>query len=121
MGGDRLHHRWMPVVGLVGAAAWGFELVAAAVGTPRSNRMRCWLCPKCNRHVNIPCAVAAVVAVTTRITCTCTEELEERLVRVDVLKESLAARQAAQRPVQRQVIRKGGFQKGSDDEDSDFE
>lgn len=49
------------------------------------------------------------------------EELEERLVRVDVLKESLAARQAAQRPVQRQVIRKGGFQKGSDDEDSDFE
>jgi hypothetical protein len=50
-----------------------------------------------------------------------TDQLEERLVRVDVLKESLAARQAAQRPVQRQVIRKGGFQKGSDDEDSDFE
>ncbi len=49
------------------------------------------------------------------------EELEERLVRADVLKESLAARQAAQRPAQRQVIRTGIYQKGSDDEDSDFE
>lgn len=53
--------------------------------------------------------------------CCPAEDLEERLVRTDVIKESLAARQAAQRPAQRQVIRKGGFQKGSDDEDSDFE
>lgn len=50
-----------------------------------------------------------------------TDDLADRLARVDIIKESLAAKQAAQRPAQRQVIRTGIYQKGSDDEDSDFE
>jgi hypothetical protein len=49
------------------------------------------------------------------------DDLENRLAAVDVIKESSAARAAAQRPAQRQVIRTGIYQKGSDDEDSDFE
>lgn len=54
------------------------------------------------------------------VLCCPAEELAERLARVDVIKESMAARQA-QRPAPRQVIRTGIYQKGSDDEDSDFE
>lgn len=50
-----------------------------------------------------------------------TDDLVNRLASVDVIKESSAARAAAQRPAQRQVIRTGIYQKGSDDEDSDFE
>lgn len=50
-----------------------------------------------------------------------TEDLADRLARVDVIKESLAARQQQQRPAQRQVIRTGIYQKDSDDEDSDFD
>jgi len=49
------------------------------------------------------------------------EDLADRLARVDVIKESLAARQQQQRPAQRQVIRTGIYQKDSDDEDSDFD
>jgi hypothetical protein len=49
------------------------------------------------------------------------EDLENRLASVDVIKESSAARAAAQRPAQRQTIRTGIYQKGEDDEDSDFE
>jgi hypothetical protein len=47
------------------------------------------------------------------------EELADRLVRVDVIKDTAATRQ--QRPAAQKTIRTGIYQKGSDDEDSDFD
>lgn len=47
-----------------------------------------------------------------------TEELAERLARADAIKPDAAA--ARQPAAQRHTIRKGGCQRGSDDEDSDF-
>jgi hypothetical protein len=51
-----------------------------------------------------------------------TEQLAERLVRVDVIKDDGAAAAAAKRQQQqRNTIRSGIYQRGEDDEDSDFD
>lgn len=51
-----------------------------------------------------------------------TEALADRLAAVDVIKQDeVAAAAARQRQAQRQTIRTGIYQKGDDDEDSDFD